>query len=137
MIEIDEVFVARIAVAGQDAVESAKDFGFQIEAFGGGFNGNVRAGERLHVDGGVDAAEGGLDFGFGELAFGSFAAEVGADGGEGAIEKSLFHIAQRDLKAGPGEYMGDARAHGSRADYGGLLNLLHVQTSRARGSVAG
>src|SRR6185437_11908898 len=103
-------------MSGENAVEGAEDFGFEIEAFGGGFDGDVRGGEGFHFDGRADAAERRFDFGFGELAFGGLAAEVCADRVKGALKKALINIAQRDWKPLTGEDVGDAGPHGPGAD---------------------
>jgi hypothetical protein len=52
----------------------------------------------------------------GELAFGGFPAQVGADAVGGLSRGRLFEVAEEDVEAGAGEDVGDAAAHGARAD---------------------
>ena len=82
-------------VRGQDAIKGAEDFGFQFEALGGCLYGEVRGGEGFAVGGGSDASERRFHFGVGEFALGDFAAQVGANLAECAVEEALLHVAEQ------------------------------------------
>ena len=59
----------------------------------------------------------------GELGLGHLAFQVLADRLQAAIEEALLDVDQHHLESALGEHVGDAVAHGARADYADCLDV--------------
>ena len=98
-------------------IEVAKDFRLDFKFLRGRFNHEIAAREIAALEHGFDPFQSGGLVSRGDFAFGQLAVEVLADGFEAAIQKSLLHIAQRHAISAARKHVGDAVAHGSRADH--------------------
>ena len=125
VIEMDEVFDARMTCAGRRVSSSREDLALDLEFLSCRFDDEVAAGKRGAVDGALNAADRGVHLVLGELGFGDFAGEILADGVEAAIEETLLDFAEADIESAAREDVGDAVTHGAGAQYTDGRDLTH------------
>src|SRR5581483_2331131 len=106
-----------------DAVEFAEEVSLDLQLLGGSFNDKVAGLEAGASHGRLDALERLIALLGGELLLGDFPLQVCGNGRDRAIEEALLDVAQEDAVPGPGKDVGDAIAHGARADNADSLNL--------------
>ncbi len=98
-------------------IEVAKDFRLDFEFLRGRFDHKVTGGEIAALEHGLNPLQGGSFVSGSDFSLGQLAIEILADGFEAAIEKALFHIAQRDAVSAARKHVGNAIAHGPSPDH--------------------
>ena len=104
-----------------------KNFSLELDLFGDSLDREVRSRNCFKFCNGLDTGQYRRLLRLGELAFANLAVEIFRDRFQTSIEKTLFDIAQNDLKAAAREHMGDAIAHGASTEDGDNVNRVRIQ----------
>ncbi len=126
VIEMELVLVARMASGRQDAVEVAEELSLDLEAFGGGLDGESRRCEIFEVRGEGDAGAGLVGLLLRELFLGHFAGEVRVEWCRGRDTRAvLIDVVEQHVEAAAGADVRDAVAHGPGAEDCDRFRVMH------------
>ena len=117
VIEIDDVFVAKIAVRLQGRAELGKNLAFDLLVLGRGFDDEVAIAEGVEVERGRDPVQSRVACRRLELFAFDLAREIACDGGKTGIDARFRDIVEGDIDAGQRADLGDARAHLAGPDH--------------------
>jgi hypothetical protein len=108
----------------QSPICLGKNFAFQLELFGDSLNYEVRSRNCFEFGNGLDTGQYRGLFRLGELALPNLAVKIFRDRFQTSVEKTLFDIAQNDLKSAAREHVGDAIAHRASTEDGDNANRV-------------
>ena len=124
VMEIDEVFVARIASGLQDLADVGEDLALDVFLLGRGLDDKVAIGKIFQLFGRLDAADRGLARIFGDRFLRNLARHIAVDRGESLLDPLRRQVVELHVEARQRADMGDAVAHLSRADHTDFANCL-------------